>query len=185
MFQSFKNTISDISPFKKKTKVRQMDEMIISQVKQRAMVLERARQKKLKAVRNVQSTNSTKLYEQQLSNEKNKKKKPLKVIPSVVECDICSKKHDEAPCIYNPQHKAFYCFECYNSWREHQSFLDGLTYSKSADSILETRRGLNEEMIGSDGTPPLSIEKRRKNFKETLSKWQVRARNTNNNNRSY
>ena len=62
-------------------------------------------------------------------------------IPSSPECDICAVKHENKPCVYSPAHgkigNGFFCFECYQSWKDYQLHLDGLTYKLSEHDLLK------------------------------------------------
>lgn len=107
--------------------------------------------------------------------EQTKAKVPSK--PAIVSCDICKLEHEHQPLVYNPSHKSFYCFECYYSWKQHQSFLEKLEYSKSADSFFDANANVKKPIISDKDIDEMIIEtdqlkQRREHFKKQLSKWQ-------------
>ena len=161
-----------ISPFKKKQKPRQIKKKTIA-IRNKGSSLQRIEQK----VKDRTYPNECQL------RGKIEKTTAMPLIPATVTCDICKLEHKQKALVYNPNHKAFYCFECYYAWKQHQSFLDKLEYSKSADSIFEVnpkKRIISDkyideivvEMDERQSTNEISREQRREQFKRQLSKWQ-------------
>ena len=67
--------------------------------------------------------------------------------PSKIVCDYCQSFINDNPSVYNPIHKQYYCFKCYNSWKYFQNGL-------STESILDKSNRisqLNDSFNKSDG----------------------------------
>ncbi len=167
-------TLKQAFPFRRKNKIETKIDKRLAATTQTTLIT--TSKKRLETVHKASKNNA--------NDVKSKKFKG-----TLIECDICSIEQSETPCIYNPHHKAFYCFECYDSWKQHQEYLDELTHSKS-DSIIEinlrklnkqSERKINnvmqEELISCSTTPllhrtSLSFEGRKQEFRQRLSQWQ-------------
>ena len=94
-------------------------------------------------------------------------------MPSNIECDICQQEHSQSPVVYHPLHRSYYCFHCYNDWKEHQQYLDSLmNNSAQSELVIHTNENSRQKSKHSetDSKSDMQITHRQQSI-QTSFKW--------------